>query len=304
MTREQVLALFESIKRGRTRGGGRALNKPLLLLHALARFADGDERLRFTEIEDAVKRLLIDFGPADGPYHVSYPFWRLQNDGLWVVENADAVEENASGDPRSVVALRELDPVGRFTDEVADALRTDPSLVGELMDGILADEFPSEAYDEEVRTAIGFDRDPPSDVILTRRRRRDPTFRKRVLDAYEHRCAVCGFSAMVGDAHIGLDAAHVKWHQYGGPDEVPNGLALCALHHRLLDRGAFTVTASGSRERVVEVSERARGNEGFQQWMLAYHGQPLSEPVRTEYRVSEPATVWHRKEVFKGLPRT
>ena len=40
--------------------------------------------------------------------------------------------------------------------------------------------------------------------------------------------------------------------------------------HRLLDRGAFTVTASGSRERVVEVSERARGNEGFQQWMLAY----------------------------------
>jgi putative restriction endonuclease len=38
-----------------------------------------------------------------------------------------------------------------------------------------------------------------------------------------------------------VDAAHIRWHAHGGPDEVPNGLSLCALHHRLFDHGAITV---------------------------------------------------------------
>ncbi len=303
MTADQVLDRVANITRGRSANGRRAPHKPLLLLHALARFAQGDERLPFSELEQSVKRLLIDFGPPLSSSNVHYPFWRLRNDGLWMVEPQDAVEENVSGDPRSVVALRALDPVGRFTDDVADALRADPSLVAELVDSILAEEF-TEAYDDEVRTAIGFDADARAQSPRTGRRRRDSTFRRRVLEAYEYRCAVCCFSAHVGDAHVGLDAAHVKWHQYGGPDEVPNGLALCALHHRLLDRGAFTVQPSSSRERVVAVSESARGNKGFRRWMLDYHGRPLADPVRADYRVAEPMTAWHAREVFKGLART
>jgi hypothetical protein len=48
----------------------------------------------------------------------------------------------------------------------------------------------------------------------------------------------CGFSLRLVDGLIGVDAAHIQWHSHGGPDEVPNGLA---LHHRLLDHGAITV---------------------------------------------------------------
>jgi putative restriction endonuclease len=33
----------------------------------------------------------------------------------------------------------------------------------------------------------------------------------------------------------------IRWHAHGGPDEVPNGLAPCALHHRLFDHGVLTV---------------------------------------------------------------
>ncbi|PAP75845.1 phosphorothioated DNA-binding restriction endonuclease [Rubrivirga marina] len=299
MTRAQVLDRFDGIARGRTSGGRRAPHKPLLLLYALARFADGETRLGYRKVEARVRELLRDFGPAGSSTRIHYPFWRLQKDGLWTVGGADALTENASGDV-SVVALRKLDPVGRFTDEVADALRSHPGLAGELIDRLLADEF-TEAYDDEILTAIGFD---PDARETAPKRRRDPAFRRRVLAAYEYRCAVCGFSAHVGDAPVGLDAAHVKWHQYGGPDEVRNGLALCALHHRLLDRGAFTVAASSARERVVAVSEAARGNEGFERWMLAYHGRPLAAPVRSEYRVAEPMTAWHAREVFKGRPRS
>jgi predicted restriction endonuclease len=58
--------------------------------------------------------------------------------------------------------------------------------------------------------------------------------------------AVCGFDVRLGNILIAIEAAHIKWHQAGGPDEERNGLALCSLHHKLFDRGVFTVSNSMS----------------------------------------------------------
>ena len=53
-----------------------------------------------------------------------------------------------------------------------------------------------------------------------------PVFRARVLAAYEQRCAIChlGFKQL-------LDAAPIKRDTEGGEPIVPNGIALCRLHH-------------------------------------------------------------------------
>ena len=40
---------------------------------------------------------------------------------------------------------------------------------------------------------------------------------------------------------VGLEAAHIKWHAYYGPDEVSNGLALCTLHHKASDLGGISL---------------------------------------------------------------
>jgi putative restriction endonuclease len=114
---------------------------------------------------------------------------------------------------------------------------------------------------------------------------------------------VCGFETRLGNTLIGVDAAHVKWHRAGGPDEVTNGLALCALHHRLFDRGAYTLRAISERERVVEVAEEAHGGTGFEHWLLAFHGRPIEPPISDTYRVSDPSIVWHSREVFRGPAR-
>ena len=66
-------------------------------------------------------------------------------------------------------------------------------------------------------------------------------FAPTVLEAYLAECCVCGFSLRPVDGLIGVDAAHIRWHAHGGPDEVPNGLALCALHYRLFDLKAITL---------------------------------------------------------------
>lgn len=66
---------------------------------------------------------------------------------------------------------------------------------------------------------------------LTRQRLHQPVFRTRVLRAYEDTCAMC----RLRHAEL-LDAAHIlpDTHPRGLP-VVPNGLALCKIHHAAYD---------------------------------------------------------------------
>jgi putative restriction endonuclease len=68
-------------------------------------------------------------------------------------------------------------------------------------------------------------------TTLTLRRLHQKTFRQRVLDAYQSRCAICRLKRTVL-----LEAAHIlpDGHPRGLPI-VPNGIALCSLHHAAFD---------------------------------------------------------------------
>jgi putative restriction endonuclease len=110
---------------------------------------------------------------------------------------------------------------------------------------------------------------------------------------------VCGFDVRLDQETLGIEAAHIKWHQAGGPDNEDNGLALCTLHHKTFDRGAFTLSAG----REVLVSERAHGTAGFEEWLMRFHGRPILEPVNEGYLAHEAHLAWHRREVFRGPAR-
>ena len=91
------------------------------------------------------------------------------------------------------------------------------------------DEVADEEIDEEVSSKRKFA------VLSTKRALRALDFSRRVLSAYEHRCAICGVQLrLVDGAHI-LPVAHPD-----GTDQTANGVALCALHHRAYDRGLVT----------------------------------------------------------------
>ena len=96
-----------------------------------------------------------------------------------------------------------------------------------------------------------------------------------------------------------MEAAHIQWHQAGGPDEERNGLALCSLHHKAFDLGGFTIQP----DHVVLVSEQAYGRTGFDEWLLKFHGQPIRKPQRQAYQPDERFLVWHERQVFKRPPR-
>lgn len=95
------------------------------------------------------------------------------------------------------------------------------------------------AFDDVMRDDWSEDRLPhPADNALRReyatatvqRRLHQPVFRQRVLIAYESRCALC----RLRHPEL-LDAAHIQEDADGGEPVVPNGVAMCAIHHRAFD---------------------------------------------------------------------
>ena len=143
----------------------------------------------------------------------------------------------------------------------------------------------------DVLAAVGLD-----EIEIIRRRKRDPQFRSAVLVAYGYRCAVCDFDARLGNAPLAIEAAHIKWHQAGGPDQVANGLGLCSLHHKLLDRGAFTLGVDGE----IEVSPLVNGGPSTEKSLLRFHGDQIRLPRDGAVHPSGDFIEWHRTEVFRS----
>ena len=73
----------------------RAVHKPLLVLCAIGRCVNNNQkRIPFVDLDGPVAEMLKDFGPPRKSFHSEYPFWRLQNDGIWELENAEKCEAN------------------------------------------------------------------------------------------------------------------------------------------------------------------------------------------------------------------
>jgi putative restriction endonuclease len=276
------------------RGDQRAPHKPLLVLYAMGRLAQGDRWLRFSEIESDLTELLKEFGPPRKSHHPEYPFWHLQSDGVWVVPEAEILEmrQSASNPPKT--ELREKEARGGFPEDIYRAFRDDLELRREIAQLLLSAHFPSSLH-EDIATAVGLD------LEGTTSERRDPEFRTRVLRAYQYQCAICGFDLQVGTnrSPIGVEAAHIKWKQAQGPDDISNGIALCALHHKMFDKGALHIT----EDLHLLVSEAVHGSEPHLSRLRDRHGNRIQTPQRTTYYPDGEAVTWHVNEVFRGPAR-
>ena len=237
---DKILNRVENLNTYR-RGDRRAPHKPLLLLMALAKLKNGKNRIHFPDVEEQLRPLLNAYAPPVSARHQpELPYWHLQSDGLWHVEGAELLERQRGGFPR-ISALRETS--AGFPDDVAQALQSEDGLVEQIVHAVLEEHFPASMH-EDIIAAVGLGaigdtwqvREPS--IALKKVRPRDPNFRKKVLRAYEHRCAVTGFRAALGGSYFGCEAGHVQWHAFGGPDTVENGISMELTIHKLFDAGA------------------------------------------------------------------
>ena len=290
MDREAIIQKFEQLKVWRN-AGERAPHKPLLVLYAIGELLrDGNRLLPYSEIDDKLGNLLREFGPRQTNQGTQYPFWRLQNDEVWEISDADKIGQTSSGDALKS-DLDRYDVSGGFLEDIAHQLQNDFKLSYEIIQSLLGAHFPSSLH-EDILQAVGIE----LPLQTSKWQRRNSNFRADILKAYEYKCAVCGFDVQLRHQPVALEASHIKWRQANGPDTEVNGLALCSLHHKLFDRGAFTL----SNQLEIMVSDEAHGSEGFQEWLMRFHGETINFPQRQSYQPHESFIDWHIREVFQG----
>ena len=276
-----------------SQGGQRAPHKPLLLLLVFGMYASGHPRsISFAEIEEPLRKLLTDFGPPRKSIHPEYPFWHLGSDGIWQVQNVDVPPAGIGSISPTRNELLAANAQGGLVEECYQQIKR-PELLKQVVESILEINFP-ETLHEDILSSVGLPGVPDKQVA-----KRDAGFRSDILLAYRNECAICGFSSRMGDALIGVEAAHIKWHQAGGPDTRPNGIALCSLHHKLFDFGMITV----SEDYKIHVSERATGTAIFDHLVTDFHDQLIRMPIRASYQPAGEFLDWHKVQVFKPPSR-
>jgi putative restriction endonuclease len=270
----------------------------LLLLYALGRFRrEGPAAIEFSAAESELQELLREFGPPRDT-HPGYPFHHLGNDELlWEVRTADG-----GGSPGSSPGmLRAQRASGRLHPRFAAALQEDSALLPRVVRALLDADFPPSLH-ADICQMVGLDLEyaelpPPAREEFAHR---DPAFRMEVLEAYEFCCAFCGYDGWLGGVAVGLDAAHVRWRTYGGPDRLGNGVCLCALHHRLFDRGVVGLTG----DRVITVSRKFVGRAPTSRSLvLELAGRPARAPQPGSVLVEPDHIAWHTRQVFRRPAR-
>jgi putative restriction endonuclease len=260
--------------------------------------ATGESTTPFSEIEEQLASLIATFGPPSRTARASsaaYPFTRLRSDQVWQLD-ADVAMDN-------VGPLRTLNVSGRFTPEVEAALRASPDLVNRLARMLVESQFP-DTLAPDVLLQAGLDAEAVlgASTLMTRPddvRRRSVAWAKDILAAWDRQCAFCGFDGQVGDAVAGVEAAHVRWFNLGGPDDPDNGLALCSLHHKLFDRGALGLDEAYR----VKVSRLFTGRTSAGRSVYDLIGRELRPRPGTQLPAAAYVD-WHDREVFKGQALT
>lgn len=132
-------------------------------------------------------------------------------------------------------------------------------------------------------------------TATVRQRIHQAVFRERVIDAYRQQCALCCLrhEELLDAAHILADA------DPEGEPVVPNGIALCKLHHAAFDRFFLSIRPDYTidiRRDVLDGTDGPMLKHGLQ----GMHGQRIQLPTREGLRPS-PALLEQRHRRFLEL---
>lgn len=276
--------------------GKRAPHKPLLVLLALGQLAGtGSSNMSWSVVQQRLGGLLAEFGTSatSDPSSAAYPFTRLRTDGVWQLSREV---------PNDNIGPLNSEPIdGRFAPDIEKELLESSETLNAVARSLVESQFPLTVA-ADVLTAVGLDPDivfgsPAVRAAEVAGRKRDANWRRQIVAAWDRSCAFCGYDGALHGAPVGIEAAHVRWFNFGGPDSLDNGLALCSLHHKLLDRGAIGLSDPGT----IYVSDAFSAVGEIGRSVYSLHGRELRPRPGTALPAEE-HVLWHRREVFKGQP--
>ena len=266
--------------------------------------------LDYSEIEEPMGHLLNQFHVSRQHHAPENPFKRLRTDGaFWELSNVADLSPGAIP-TLSVSEIRRRRVAGGFNEDTVEFLVKQPVVILELARALLEKHFP-ESFFADVCAMVNLPYPliedskrstndvEPEDHIESDHKKREASFRENVLNAYQRKCAFCGSATRLRDALIDLEAAHIKWHCQGGPNIVPNGLALCVSHHKLFDRGAMGLEHQSSSYHIVFAP--ALNSFGPSDDLVnKLRGSSVQLPFDEKQWPNPEFIRWHWDQVFQG----
>jgi putative restriction endonuclease len=284
--------------------GHRAPHKPLLLLSVIELFEQGalrDNMIEPTpELAETFDRYWWRVLPGERRGRIVLPFFHLRGDGFWHLVpkpgREEVIWENTLG-ARLDESLYGLLLLQEGRDHLRAVLIREyftPEMRRSLSELVVVNR---EAFRYSERLLEAGEALPLNEALpdeLYRPAVRDQGFRRAVVTAYDHRCALCGIRIRTLDGYTVVVAAHIKPWSESHDDRPANGIALCQTCHWAFDRGMLRV--SGRYE--IHASSQLGISGNMAGYLTSIAGRSIVRPAAERYWPDPKSLEWHHRHVF------
>lgn len=290
----------------------RAPHKPLLLLSVLDLFERGEVRSNSIGLDPELGELFAWYWkkvlPFDRRGNLALPFFHLRSEGFWRLLPRQGKEEvlGSASQIRSPSSLREIVGGACLDEGLYELLRVGISrdlLRSVLIETYFAPEVRGSLVEQGAvnREAFRYSREllgwrgEQSVEEAYRPAARDQGFRRAVVTAYAHSCALCGIRARTLDGHTVVDAAHIIPWSVGRDDRPANGMALCRTCHWTFDEGLLRVSPAYE----IFASNQLSVSGNLPGYLISLEGRGIIRPVQQAYWPDPTSLKWHHDHIFR-----
>jgi putative restriction endonuclease len=288
----------------------KAPHKPLLLLTLLDLFSQGQLDTNFIELTPDLSGLFtLYWSRVVSPGQkssVAFLFFHLTREGFWHLVPVPGKEQVlASARAISTVGqLRDIALGAKLDEELFALLHREKereilraALIaahfGEEVRPVLIEQgaVNAEAFAYSVRLFEKAHGKTKEDQEEYKPAVRDQGFRRAIVNAYDHRCALCGIRMVTPDGHTVVDAAHIVPWSESHNDNITNGMAFCRLCHWTFDEGMIGVRD----DYTVITSTLLARDPNVPGFLLTLAGRPIIAPEERDLWPAREALARHRK---------
>lgn len=298
-----------------SRSDGVAPNKPILLLSVIEMIGLGilhnNEIPLSGELIATFLNLWSYLEPIRKP-NIGLPFYHLISDGFWHYKMKSGFESllTAKVQVRSPYTIRETVEYAYLDSELWGLLQNAENrsiLIHVLINKWFADKSQQiekllqvnvfGELEEELRSQGGkvYNSKEIEDEQISIIR--DTAFRKIVVNAYNHTCALCAMRVIDTVEKNIVDASHIMPFSQFYDDRINNGISLCKNHHWAFDRFWFTLDDD---YRII-VDGKLREQSPNAKPIQEYRGDTIILPSQQQYYPRVDAIQWHRQEFLKRI---
>ena len=293
-----------------------APHKPLLLLCVLDLFDSGEVSSNLVEITDDLTEMFGRYWervlPFGRPGNLALPFFHLQGDGFWrLLPRHENVRIGSQ--ITSLTRLREEVIGARLDEELFDLMRSEENrdrLRSVLIETYFSTETRRPVFEQGAINRGAFvyseellrrPEDPRVEEALPveeayRPAIRDQGFRRAVVTAYLHRCALCGIRVRTLNGHTAVAAAHIVPWSETQDDRPANGMALCRMCHWVFDEGLVKL----SSDYEIFASRELTTPDNLPGYLTNFEGRGILGPSRKPFWPDVESLRWHRENVFRA----